>query len=164
MWPSLCLDSSGFISLLCHPFSPATLSEHRPVCFSSGPPPCYTSSTKSLYAFCSDTLSHYTLLCPGIKRWFFFFVFVFFAFCYTLRVIHIYFRGSHSKSWTSHLDCSPSGIQQQSPSIWTGLGPRSGRMRAPTNHLVTIWGWPPSLWANWAHCLTGYWVPVKLLD
>jgi hypothetical protein len=41
-WPSSRLDSLGFISLLCHPFPPATLSGHRPVCFSSGPPPCYT--------------------------------------------------------------------------------------------------------------------------
>jgi hypothetical protein len=43
--PSSCLDSSGFISLLCHPFFPATLSEHRAVCFFSCPPPCYIQVT-----------------------------------------------------------------------------------------------------------------------
>jgi hypothetical protein len=31
--PSSRSDSLGFISLLCHPFLPATLSEHRPVFF-----------------------------------------------------------------------------------------------------------------------------------
>jgi hypothetical protein len=45
MWPSSRLDSLGFISLLCHPFFPASLSEHRPVCFFSGPPPFYTPVT-----------------------------------------------------------------------------------------------------------------------
>jgi hypothetical protein len=31
------LDSLGFICLLCHPLLPATLSEHRPICFFFGP-------------------------------------------------------------------------------------------------------------------------------
>jgi hypothetical protein len=50
--PVLCdllniLDSLGFISLLYHPWPPATLSEHRTVCFSSGPPLCYMTITHS---------------------------------------------------------------------------------------------------------------------
>jgi hypothetical protein len=35
-------------------------------------------------------------------------------------------------------------------------------MEVSTNHLVTICGWSPSLWTNWACCLMGYW--VKLLN
>jgi hypothetical protein len=46
MWPSSRLGSLGFISLLCHPFPPATLSELRPVCFSSDPPPCYINDAE----------------------------------------------------------------------------------------------------------------------
>jgi hypothetical protein len=41
-WPSSCSDSSGFISLLCRPYLPATFSGLRPSVFSSDPPPCYT--------------------------------------------------------------------------------------------------------------------------
>jgi hypothetical protein len=33
-----------YLSLLCHPFPPATLSEHRLVCFFSGPSACYIIS------------------------------------------------------------------------------------------------------------------------
>jgi hypothetical protein len=39
-WPSPCSDSSGFLSLQCHLYLPATLSELRPSLFSSGPPSC----------------------------------------------------------------------------------------------------------------------------
>jgi hypothetical protein len=41
-WPSSCSDFSDFISLLCHPYLPATSSGLRPRLFSSDPPPCYT--------------------------------------------------------------------------------------------------------------------------
>jgi hypothetical protein len=41
MWPSSCSDFSGFISLLCHSYFPATFSGLRPRLFSSDPPPCY---------------------------------------------------------------------------------------------------------------------------
>jgi hypothetical protein len=41
MWPSSPLNSLGFISLLCHPFPPCYFIRTQPVCFSSGPPPCY---------------------------------------------------------------------------------------------------------------------------
>jgi hypothetical protein len=40
MWPSSCSDFSGFISLVCHPYLPATFSGLRPRLFSSDPPPC----------------------------------------------------------------------------------------------------------------------------
>jgi hypothetical protein len=33
---------SGFVSLLCHPYLPATFSGLRPRLFSSDPPPCYS--------------------------------------------------------------------------------------------------------------------------
>jgi hypothetical protein len=131
MWPSLCLDSSGFISLLCHPFSPATLSEHRPVCFSSGPPPCYTSSTKSLYAFCSDTLSHYTLLCPGIKRWFFFcFCFCFCFFCILL----------HSESHPYLFSRIPLKVLDKSPGLFS-------LRDSATVPIHLDWPWP-KIWQN----------------
>jgi hypothetical protein len=41
MSPSSCSDFSGFISLLCHPYLPATFSGPRPRLFSSGRPSCY---------------------------------------------------------------------------------------------------------------------------
>jgi hypothetical protein len=50
-WPSPCSDSSGFISLLWHPYLPATLSELRPGLFSSGPLPCYTLSKRGQYKY-----------------------------------------------------------------------------------------------------------------
>jgi hypothetical protein len=40
MWHS-CFNSLSFISLLCHPLP--HLIRTQPVCFSSGPPPCYIS-------------------------------------------------------------------------------------------------------------------------
>jgi hypothetical protein len=40
MWPSLYFNSSSFIFLLCHPL-PLLIIRTQPVCFSSGPPPCY---------------------------------------------------------------------------------------------------------------------------
>jgi hypothetical protein len=43
-WPSSRSDFSGFISLLCHPYLPATFSGLRPRLFSSDPPPCYSTS------------------------------------------------------------------------------------------------------------------------
>jgi hypothetical protein len=45
-WPSLCPNFSGFISLLCHPYLPATFSGLRPRLFSSDPPPCYNKVLK----------------------------------------------------------------------------------------------------------------------
>jgi hypothetical protein len=42
MWLSSCSDFSGFISLLCHPYLPATFSSLRSSLFSFDPPPCYT--------------------------------------------------------------------------------------------------------------------------
>jgi hypothetical protein len=44
MWPSSCSDFSGFISLLCHPYLPATFSGLRPSLFFSDPPPWYRMS------------------------------------------------------------------------------------------------------------------------
>jgi hypothetical protein len=44
-WPPSCSDFSGFSSLLCHPYLPATFSGLRPGLFSSYPPPCYTSTS-----------------------------------------------------------------------------------------------------------------------
>jgi hypothetical protein len=44
-WPFSCSDFSGFISLLCHPYLPATFSGLRPRLFSSDPPPCYNMRT-----------------------------------------------------------------------------------------------------------------------
>jgi hypothetical protein len=41
-WPSSCSAFSGLISLVCHPYIPATFSGLRPSVFSSDPPPCYT--------------------------------------------------------------------------------------------------------------------------
>jgi hypothetical protein len=43
MWPSSCSDFSGLISLLCHPYLPATFSGLRSSLFSSDPPPCYVN-------------------------------------------------------------------------------------------------------------------------
>jgi hypothetical protein len=41
-WPSSYLDFSGFLSLLCHLYLPATFPGLRPNLFSFDPPPCYT--------------------------------------------------------------------------------------------------------------------------
>jgi hypothetical protein len=41
--PSSCSDFSGLISLLCHPYLPATFSGLRPRLFSFDPPLCYIS-------------------------------------------------------------------------------------------------------------------------
>jgi hypothetical protein len=48
-WPFSRLDSLSFISLLCHPFLPAILSEHRLVCFFSSSLPCYSGVEVFVY-------------------------------------------------------------------------------------------------------------------
>jgi hypothetical protein len=68
-WPPPRSDSSGFISLQCHPYLPTTLSELRSSLFSSGPPPCYRITGVShwcptFYFF----LSYY--YCTGGMLWF----------------------------------------------------------------------------------------------
>jgi hypothetical protein len=40
-WSSSCSDFSGFVSLVCHPYLPATFSGLRPRLFSSHHSPCY---------------------------------------------------------------------------------------------------------------------------
>jgi hypothetical protein len=42
-WSSSCSDFSGFGSLLCHHYLPATFSGPSPWLFFSDPPPCYIS-------------------------------------------------------------------------------------------------------------------------
>jgi hypothetical protein len=48
MLPSSCSDFSGFISLLCHPYLPATFSGLRSSLFSFDPPPCYSMLGKNV--------------------------------------------------------------------------------------------------------------------
>jgi hypothetical protein len=52
MSPSSCSDFSGFISLLCHPYLPATFSGPRPRLFSSDPPPCYSCKKQCRTRLC----------------------------------------------------------------------------------------------------------------
>jgi hypothetical protein len=48
-WLSSCSNFSGFISLLCRPYLPATFSGLRPSMFFSDPPPCYMATIMPSY-------------------------------------------------------------------------------------------------------------------
>jgi hypothetical protein len=66
MWPS-CFNSLSFISLLCHPFP--CLIRTQPVCFFSGPPPCYNTADVLFFwlTSCSrkQLLVSFSMFCQG---------------------------------------------------------------------------------------------------
>jgi hypothetical protein len=61
-WPSSCSNFSGFISLLCHRYFPATFSGLRPRLFSSDPPPYYKGTFLS-WGSCTCFVQHWILIC-----------------------------------------------------------------------------------------------------
>jgi hypothetical protein len=68
MWLSSCSDFSGFISLLCHPYLPATFSGLRPTLFCSVPPPCYRMTALDVPLFIKRNTKYRK---HSLLRWYF---------------------------------------------------------------------------------------------